>query len=474
MSNAQEHLEKAIQIHPEYADAHYELALLLSNNSEYEKSKEHFLKTIEIRPEFSLAHFNYALLLNKMKDHKASQEHFLKAIDIDQHFADAHYHFGLLLADLEDFEEAKNNLEKATDIDQNHTLAYYHLGKLLIDPEDYEKAKKNYLTAIDIDGTFKEAHYYLGKLLSGGVQNDKDGTLVARPEYEDAIVHYKKAISIDKNYAKAHPHTMGEWSSDSKTHVATMSHGDFKSNEKSLTLSNADEVRIELVGADGSTTVLKDKLALLKGEVIDATVMSKRALVEFLTKEIADAREKGILLSLHFKATMMKVSDPIIFGHALEVYFSELFKNYSDTFEKLGINPNDGLETLFDKIGKLPEDQHKEIEAAIKASIENGPDLAMVNSDKGITNLHVPSDVIIDASMPAMIRTSGCMWNPAGELQETKVVDELFQWRRTSLGSSHQSYLKQFWNVVDVLLIPFGHKLERFLNTLRGLFQSLS
>ncbi|NVN18481.1 NADP-dependent isocitrate dehydrogenase [Muricauda sp. HICW] len=232
----------------------------------------------------------------------------------------------------------------------------------------------------------------------------------------------RRAPKAVKNYAKAHPHTMGEWSSDSKTHVATMSHGDFKSNEKSLTLSNADEVRIELVGTDGSTTVLKDKLALLKGEVIDATVMSKKALVEFLTKEIADAREKGILLSLHFKATMMKVSDPIIFGHALEVYFSELFKDYSDTFEKLGINPNDGLETLFDKIGKLPEDQHKEIEGAIKASIENGPDLAMVNSDKGITNLHVPSDVIIDASMPAMIRNSGKMWDKNGELQDTKAI----------------------------------------------------
>ena len=232
----------------------------------------------------------------------------------------------------------------------------------------------------------------------------------------------RRAPKAVKNYAKAHPHTMGEWSSDSKTHVATMSHGDFKSNEKSLTLSNADEVRIELVGSDGSTTVLKDKLALLKGEVIDATVMSKKALVEFLTKEIKDAREKGILLSLHFKATMMKVSDPIIFGHALEVYFAELFKNYGDTFEKLGINPNDGLETLFDKIGKLPEDQHKEIENAIKASIENGPDLAMVNSDKGITNLHVPSDVIIDASMPAMIRNSGKMWDKNGELQDTKAI----------------------------------------------------
>ena len=232
----------------------------------------------------------------------------------------------------------------------------------------------------------------------------------------------RRAPKAVKNYAKAHPHTMGEWSPDSKTHVATMSHGDFKANEKSLTLANPDEIRIELVGTDGSTTVLKDKLSLLQGEVIDATVMSKKALVEFLTKEIADARKNNILLSLHFKATMMKVSDPIIFGHALEVYFSELFKNYGDTFEKLGINPNNGLETLLDKIGELPEEQHKEIKKAIESSIADGPDLAMVNSDKGITNLHVPSDVIIDASMPAMIRNSGKMWDKNGELQDTKAI----------------------------------------------------
>ncbi|USD25313.1 NADP-dependent isocitrate dehydrogenase [Flagellimonas marinaquae] len=232
----------------------------------------------------------------------------------------------------------------------------------------------------------------------------------------------RRAPKAVKNYAKAHPHTMGKWSSDSKTHVATMSHGDFKSNEKSMTLSHADNIRIELVGNDGETTVLKNNLSLLQGEVIDATVMSKKALVEFLTKEIADARENNILLSLHFKATMMKVSDPIIFGHALEVYFAELFKNYGETFDKLGINPNNGLESLLDKIGELPEAQHKEIEKAIKGSINNGPDLAMVNSDKGITNLHVPSDVIIDASMPAMIRNSGKMWDKNGELQDTKAI----------------------------------------------------
>ncbi|WP_318345361.1 NADP-dependent isocitrate dehydrogenase [Flagellimonas baculiformis] len=232
----------------------------------------------------------------------------------------------------------------------------------------------------------------------------------------------RRAPKAVKNYAKKHPHSMGEWSSDSKTHVASMSHGDFKSNEKSLTMANADDIRIELVKDNGETLILKDKVALQKEEVIDATVMSKKALVDFLTKEIADARKEGLLLSLHFKATMMKVSDPIIFGHALKVYFADLFQTYGETFEKLGIDPDDGLETLLDKIGQLPADQHKEIQQAIAKSIENGPDLAMVNSDKGITNLHVPSDVIIDASMPAMIRSSGKMWDKDGKLKDTKAI----------------------------------------------------
>jgi isocitrate dehydrogenase len=232
----------------------------------------------------------------------------------------------------------------------------------------------------------------------------------------------RRAPKAVKNYAKKNPHSMGEWSSNSKTHVASMAHGDFKANEKSLTMDHAGDVRIELLDAEGNTTVLKDKVALQKEEVIDATVLSKNALVEFLTHEIADARKNNLLLSLHFKATMMKVSDPIIFGHALKAYFADLFKKYGETFEKLGINPNDGLETLLDKLSELPENQHKEIQQAIAASIENGPDLAMVNSDKGITNLHVPSDVIIDASMPAMIRNSGKMWDKDGKLQDTKAI----------------------------------------------------
>lgn len=232
----------------------------------------------------------------------------------------------------------------------------------------------------------------------------------------------RRAPKAVKNYAKKNPHSMGSWSPDSKTHVATMGEGDFRNNEKSLAFEKADEVRIELVDTKGTVTVLKDKLPLQEGEIIDATVMGKKALVEFFRREISDAKEKGLLLSLHFKATMMKVSDPIIFGHALSEYFSEAFEAYHNTFETLGINPNDGLEILFDRLEELPTDQRKEIEKTIQETLENGPGLAMVNSDKGITNLHVPSDIIIDASMPAMIRNSGKMWNKNGELQDTKAV----------------------------------------------------
>ncbi|KQC28846.1 NADP-dependent isocitrate dehydrogenase [Flagellimonas eckloniae] len=232
----------------------------------------------------------------------------------------------------------------------------------------------------------------------------------------------RRAPKAIKNYAKKNPHSMGAWSSESKTHVATMAEGDFKHNEKSLTMKAAGDVRIELVDSSGTTTVLKENVSLQKDEVIDATVMSKNALVSFLKKEIADAKSESLLLSLHFKATMMKVSDPIIFGHALKAYFSDLFEKYQDTFNALGINANNGLETLFDKLEELPEDKRQEIKNVIAQTIANGPDLAMVNSDKGITNLHVPSDIIIDASMPAMIRSSGKMWDKNGKLQDTKAV----------------------------------------------------
>ncbi|PKA96643.1 isocitrate dehydrogenase [Flavobacteriaceae bacterium MAR_2009_75] len=232
----------------------------------------------------------------------------------------------------------------------------------------------------------------------------------------------RRAPRAVKNYAKQNPHSMGAWSSDSKTHVSTMNQGDFKSNEKSLTINDASKVKIELVQKDGSSKVLKEGVALLDGEIIDATVMKKAALTSFLKEQVKDAKDKGVLFSLHMKATMMKVSDPIIFGHAVEAYFEDVFKKHQTTFDSIGISANDGLENLFAKLEKLPADQKQEIENDIKQTIDNGPDLAMVNSDKGITNLHVPSDIIIDASMPAMIRNSGQMWNAEGKPQDTKAI----------------------------------------------------
>ena len=225
-----------------------------------------------------------------------------------------------------------------------------------------------------------------------------------------------------KNYAKKNPHSMGAWHSNSKTHVATMGHGDFKSNEKSLTIEKASDVNIVLKATDGSVSTLKEKISLLQGEIIDATVLSKSALLEFLKEQLADAKKKGVLFSVHLKATMMKVSDPIIFGHVMEVYFADVFNKYSGLFEEVGISSNDGLEMLFEKLQTLPESKRTEIEEDIMHALNDGPDLAMVNSEKGITNLHVPSDIIIDASMPAMIRTSGQMWNKEGKLQDTKAI----------------------------------------------------
>ncbi len=232
----------------------------------------------------------------------------------------------------------------------------------------------------------------------------------------------RRAPRAVKNYAKQNPHSMGAWSKDSATHVVTMDHGDFKANEKSVTLSTATTVKIQMKSQDGSTTVLKEDIPLLDGEIIDATVMSKKALVSFLTKQIEEAKQSGVLFSLHMKATMMKVSDPIIFGHALKVFFKAVFTKYDSVFEELGVNANDGLENLLGKLEELPSEQKTAIETDIKNAIVNGPALAMVNSDKGITNLHVPSDIIIDASMPAMIRNSGQMWNAAGEAQDTMAV----------------------------------------------------
>src|SRR6185436_92166 len=225
-----------------------------------------------------------------------------------------------------------------------------------------------------------------------------------------------------KAHTRKHPHKMGPWSPDSKTHVSHMKGGDFRSNEKSMTTIQATDARIEFIGQDGKTTVLKPKVALQAGEVIDATFMSARALRTFLEEQIQDAQKKGVLFSLHMKATMMKISDPKIFGHAVTVYYKDVFEKHADTFKKLGVDPDNGIGDLYIKIKALPDDQRKVIEADIQEVYKKRPPMAMVNSDKGITNLHVPSDIIIDASIPPVIRDSGKMWNPEGKLQDTKVV----------------------------------------------------
>ncbi|MDH5607843.1 MAG: NADP-dependent isocitrate dehydrogenase [Cyclobacteriaceae bacterium] len=232
----------------------------------------------------------------------------------------------------------------------------------------------------------------------------------------------RRAPKAVKNYAKSHPHSMGAWSPSSKTHVASMSGGDFYGSEKSLTIDTASEVKIEFVGTDGSTSVLKAKTSLLPGEIIDTSVMNMRALQAFYAREIEDAKTQGVLFSLHLKATMMKVSDPVIFGAAVSVYYQDVFEKYGDVFAAIGVDVSNGIGDVYAKIKTLPAAQQAEIEAALQNVYDSRPALAMVNSDKGITNLHVPSDVIIDASMPAMIRTSGQMWNAEGKQQDTKAV----------------------------------------------------
>ncbi|VAW96042.1 Isocitrate dehydrogenase [NADP]; Monomeric isocitrate dehydrogenase [NADP] [hydrothermal vent metagenome] len=225
-----------------------------------------------------------------------------------------------------------------------------------------------------------------------------------------------------KEYAQKHPHSMGAWSEDSKSHVASMTDGDFYSSEKSVVIKTAGDVKIELITADGNVQVLKDKTPVLVGEVIDTAVMSVMALKDFFEAAIQNAKEEGVLLSLHMKATMMKVSDPIIFGHAVDVYYKDVFTKHAATFDKLGVDTRNGFGDVYAKITELPDAQRKEIEADIAAVYQNRAELAMVNSDKGITNLHVPSDVIIDASMPAAIRSSGKMWGKDGALHDTKAM----------------------------------------------------
>ncbi len=232
----------------------------------------------------------------------------------------------------------------------------------------------------------------------------------------------RRAPKAVKAYAKTHPHSMGAWSKDSKTTVATMDEGDFYHNEQSVTLKAADTVRIELLTTSGKTQLLKDNLPLQEGEIIDATVMSRKALLAFYKKQFARAKELGVLLSLHLKATMMKVSDPILFGYAVETFFEPLLSKYADTFKRLGVNTRNGFSDVLDRISSLPDAERAAIEKDIEKVFAEAPAVAMVNSDKGITNLHFPNDVIVDASMPAMIRNSGKMWNTKGETQDTLAV----------------------------------------------------
>ena len=232
----------------------------------------------------------------------------------------------------------------------------------------------------------------------------------------------RRAPKAVKNYAKNNPHSMGRWRSDSKTHVATMEKGDFMHNEKSLTIQKADSISIVFKDYNGNKSILKDSIALLEKEIIDASVLSKKELLIFLESQIKDAKEKEVLFSLHMKATMMKVSDPIIFGHAVQVFFKDLFIKHQEVFKEIGVNVNNGFGDLLTNLSKLTTPKKEEILKDIDSCLKNAPELAMVNSDNGITNLHVPSDVIIDASMPAMIRSSGKMWDPSGNLKDTKAV----------------------------------------------------
>jgi len=250
---------------------------------------------------------------------------------------------------------------------------------------------------------------------------DKVKGSAVNPVLREGNSDRRASLSV-KQHAKKHPHKMGPWTPDSKTHVAYMHGGDFRSNEKSMTVAEATDARIEFVGQDGKTTVLKPKLPIQAGEVIDATFMSRRALREFLEVQIEDAKKQGVLFSIHLKATMMKVSDPKIFGHAVSVFFKDVFDKHAAVFQELGVDPDNGLGDFYEKIKALPDAQRAAIEADIQAVYKRRPALAMVNSDKGITNLHVPSDVIIDASMPPVIRDSGKMWGPDGKLHDTKAV----------------------------------------------------
>jgi isocitrate dehydrogenase len=271
------------------------------------------------------------------------------------------------------------------------------------DVPDYPEEPKN-----DAEKDIKAKY---GKVLGSAVN----------PVLREGNSDRRVAASV-KQYARKHPHSMGRWSKDSKTHVASMGGGDFYSSEQSTVVQKAAKLKIELTSNRGEKTVLKDGIGVKEGDVLAASSMSKRALRDFFVKQIADAKAKGLLLSLHLKATMMKVSDPIMFGHAVEVFYQDVFTKHADVLKELGVEPNNGIGDLYTKIKALPEAERAAIEADLAAVYESRPELAMVDSSKGITNLHVPSDVIIDASMPAAIRSSGQMWGPDGKLHDTKAM----------------------------------------------------
>jgi isocitrate dehydrogenase len=318
--------------------------------------------------------------------------------------------------------------------DQRIGDALAELGELVGRPE------ANIIKLPNISASIPQLKAAVAELVAKGYDLPDYPDEPATPEEADVQARYKKvtgsavnpvlrqgnsdrrAPASVKAYVRNHPHRMGPWSPDSKTHVATMSSGDFRANEQSVTVEVATEVTIRHVADDGTVTVLRPPVPLLAGEILDATVMSRTALCDFLAKEIDDARRQGVLFSLHLKATMMRVSDPIIFGHAVRVFFTDVFADYGPVLERVGANPNNGLASVLSALGKLAEAERGPIEAAIRATFERGPAVAMVDSDRGITNFHVPSDVIVDASMPPMIRDSGKMWNAAGELADTKAV----------------------------------------------------
>ncbi len=307
------------------------------------------------------------------------------------------------------------------------------LGELTLEPE------ANIIKLPNISASMPQIKAAIAELQAQGFAVPDYPDSPATPEEEDYKARYDKvkgsavnpvlregnsdrrAPNAVKAYAQANPHSMGAWSSDSKTQVATMGADDFFSNEQSVVIESDGSLRIELETASG-TTVLKEGIPVLAGEVVDSTFMSKAALVAFLAEQVEVAKDAGVLFSLHMKATMMKVSDPIIFGHAVKVFFADVFAKHGDALAAAGVNVNNGLGNLLSGIADLPAEQREAIEADVAAALENGPDMAMVDSDRGITNLHVPSDVIIDASMPAMIRTSGQMWNADGEQQDALAV----------------------------------------------------